>query len=121
MALETPDNKDDSFFKYTDIIFLAVFIIEMLLKMIARGVLPYPFFAEEKWETADHTDLNLIEMIELQCFHQVKAMKKADPENRILLEIQPDIVYKVLQTESVKNGSGWRVVHFFKTEDMRNF
>ena len=51
LASENPSNKDDSIFVYLDYVFTTIFVLEMVLKMIAKGVFEYPFFDEHTWKS----------------------------------------------------------------------
>jgi len=49
LMLENPRRVGDALFENANYVFTVIFILEMLFKIIALGMLPYPLFPENKW------------------------------------------------------------------------
>jgi len=112
LAWENPTNEDKSVFRTMDIIFTIIFLGEMILKMVARGVFPTPFFADHQW-TQIHPDGQDFDNHLSRCQAEVKHMCEED-DTRVWWEGDENIMYKIMESED-----GWKVIHFQKTEQMR--
>jgi len=114
LAIETPKTSErvKRNLRICDYVFTSVFVIEMIVKMIAKGVTPSRVFYDYDWKEVYLDPLPLGEL-EKKCGKAVHDMHLQDPEITFYA-IQPDVIYKV-----VDSHDGWRVVLFSKSMDMR--
>jgi len=115
LAMETPNNKDEDYFVYLDYAFTTIFVIEMVMKMIAKGVFEYPFFDDHDWTKIHPRQLDSIHrdsLIHILAY-SAEDISRED-KDWLYHEASLDVMYQYIESDD-----GWSIVQYKKSEDIR--
>merc|ERR1719285_259044 len=79
LIFETPEESDNQTFKTLNKVFTAIFVMEMALKVIALGMLPYPLLAQSIWTSVADDDATTYSSCEYLTLAALKRVHQLDP------------------------------------------
>jgi len=115
LIFETPDQTDNKTFFLLNRVFTAIFVVEMGLKVIALGMLPYPIFTNVRWSVVPDDAYSKYSSCEYLTLEALEKIHELDPKT---LD-PPDLHKRGLITKINTSSRGIAIVEWQTLKSLR--